>query len=436
MGLGRSLLGLLGIAVVGGGVWITSASLGYHAPPPAKPADIAITDHRFEAISRALTDALEAHRVAEGLPALSAAIGVDGKLAWAASTGWADVEAGVAVRRNHKFRIGSTSKAVTSTALARMVDDQRIDLDTAIDTHLDPLPNVDWAPMTPRQLAAHTAGLPGYSENTDYRGFWHTLTLWRQYDTVRESLDVFDTSDLLFTPGFGFHYSSFDVNLLSAVMEAADGRPYLELIDARVLTPLGMTRTHADYADRAVEDRVVFYERDGAGVKPWREVNLSVKWASGGLVSTSSDLVTMGLAWLDDGFIKPATRDDFWTPVPLADGSANPQHYAVGWRADTTSLCADGCEYRRAHHGGVSKGAQSWLVVYRDLGLVIAVNTNARTEVFGDFPRVEKRLAEIVLKATQQRLTGTDGAAKSQRAGAGRCRAGRARPWLVQSRGD
>ena len=177
MGLGRSLLGLLGIAVVGGGVWITSASLGYQAPPPAKPADIAITDHRFEAISRALTDALEAHRLAEGLPALSAAIGVDGKLAWAASTGWADVEAGVAVRRNHKFRIGSTSKAVTSTALARMVDDQRIDLDTAIDTHLDPLPNVDWAPMTPRQLAAHTAGLPGYSENTDYRGFWHTLTL-------------------------------------------------------------------------------------------------------------------------------------------------------------------------------------------------------------------------------------------------------------------
>ena len=395
--LSRSLLRPLAIVVVG----MATGCVGYHVPPDAVPADIAVMDPRFEAISSALFEALESHRLAEALPALSAAIGVDGELAWAAAAGWANVEARVAARRSHKFRIGSTSKAVTSTALARMVDDRRIDLDTRIDTYFDPLPNSNWAPMTARQLASHTAGLPGYTENTDFLGKWSTLTLWNQYDTVGESLDVFDSSDLLFPPGSGFHYSSFDVNLLSAVMEAADGRPYLELIHARVLSPLGMTSTHADYADREVEDRVVFYEREGAKVKPWREVNLSVKWASGGLVSTSSDLVKMGLAWLDGRFIKPATQDDFWTPVALADGSANPQHYAVGWRSDATPLGADEREYRRAHHGGVSKGSQSWLVVYRDLGLVIAVNTNAHADNLGDFSRVEKRLANIVLERTR-----------------------------------
>ena len=90
--LSRSLLRPLAIVVVG----MATGCVGFHVPPDAVPADIAVMDPRFEAISSALVEALESHRLAEGLPALSAAIGVDGELAWAAAAGWANVEARVA----------------------------------------------------------------------------------------------------------------------------------------------------------------------------------------------------------------------------------------------------------------------------------------------------------------------------------------------------
>jgi len=38
-----------------------------------------------------------------------------------------------------------------------------------------------------------------------------------------ESLDVFDNTDLLFPPGSSFHHSSFEVVLISAILE---GQPY------------------------------------------------------------------------------------------------------------------------------------------------------------------------------------------------------------------
>ena len=57
--LSRSLLRLLVIVVVG----MATGCVGFHAPPGAGPADTAVMDPRFEAISSALVEALESHRL-------------------------------------------------------------------------------------------------------------------------------------------------------------------------------------------------------------------------------------------------------------------------------------------------------------------------------------------------------------------------------------
>ena len=56
--------------------------------------------------------------------------------------------------------------------------------------------------------------------------------------------------------------------------------------------------------------------------------------------------------------------------------------------------------------GGVSKGAMSWLVVYPDYGLSIAVNINTRAETFSLFAGVEKKIAAAFLEQIAQ-LKGT-----------------------------
>ena len=72
------------------------------------------------------------------------------------------------------------------------------------------------------------------------------------------------------------------------------------------------------------------------------------------------------------------------TPQVLADGSVNEQDYAIGWRWREYEVEGIGVA-RNANHGGVSRGAQSWLLVFPDYEMAIAFTTNTNTEEFADF---------------------------------------------------
>ena len=52
--------------------------------------------------------------VRQNLPGLSVAVGVDGDVVWAEGFGWADMEKRVPVAPGMRFRIGHTSKSLTS----------------------------------------------------------------------------------------------------------------------------------------------------------------------------------------------------------------------------------------------------------------------------------------------------------------------------------
>lgn len=364
------------------------------------PYEEALPDPRWREAAAAARSVLEPARRDHGLPALSVAVVIDGKPAWTAVTGWRDVEQRQPARLNTRYRLGSTSKAVTATALARLIDKGLMALDTPIGTWRADLPNPAWPALTPRQLASHTAGIVDYDQNRDLIGLWHSIHERKQFDTVGQALSVFDGNGLKYPPGTGFRYTSFDVVLLSAAMEGAAGIPFLDILQQEISLPLGLHSLSADHQDRAMPDRATFYWRDAAGVRRWRAVNHSYKWAGGGLVATSADLARIGAAWLDPAFISPATRAAFWTPQALADGQINPQSYAIGWRVQTsTALLGADRPVRIVHHGGVSKGAYSWLCLYPDLGIVVALNANARLDDFGAFMAIEQAITRQFLQA-------------------------------------
>jgi serine beta-lactamase-like protein LACTB len=383
---------------IGGAAEVEAANLWIPVTKDAPSIDHAY-DARFSDAGKATLELLREARLDIGAPAISAAVGLRGELVWAGAVGFADIAAETPATPSTKFRIGSTSKALTATALALLVDDGLIDMNTAIGKYVPNLPNEKWNGFTSQQLASHTAGLPGYDENTDREGRMQTMRLDKQYDTVFSALEIFDGSDLLFEPGTNFHYSSFDVNLLSVVMESAAKQPYLDIVKKRVTDPLGMRDTHADYQDRPVLNRAMFYYQVKGKVRPIRKANLSQKWASGGFVSTSSDLVRLGLSYFDAKFIDPKTTEHFWTPQRLANGDINVQNYAIGWRSSPTDrIFGDEKPIHAVHHGGVSSGAMSWLVIYPKLELIVALNINTNAKTFQDFNRHETKISQLFLE--------------------------------------
>lgn len=398
----KAALVFLVVAAIGG--WVSYPLWDGFGPWKALPESLApseqrLEDPRYANAALLAQDAIVRHRAEHGFPAISAAVSVNGELIWAGTSGWSDLEAGIAATPDTAFRIGSTSKAVTATILARLIDAGEIDLDAPISTYIGDLPNPIWEDFTPRQLGSHMTGLPEYEANSDLLGGFFTLCGCRHYASVRDSLTIFQGARLRFEPGTDFHYTSFDVNLLAAAMAESQGERYFDLLQEQVTTPLGLNILGGDSDGIERPSLAHFYETDGRRARLWRDFDLSQRWPSGGLVSTSSDLVRIGGAWLDESYISRPTRDALWTPQRLANGEINEQGYAIGWRFAPESARPgdDTRTVARAHHGGVSKGAMSWLVVYPDYGLAIALNINTRAESFPVFSSVGREIAAAFL---------------------------------------
>lgn len=363
-------------------------------PPEYTPQTTSFSAHPQ---SRAALELLTQHKARIYAPAMSGAVAINGKIVWAGAVGWANIEKQIPATADTQFRIGSTSKAVTTTLLAKMVQEGKIDLDKPISNYHPNLPNPAWGKITLRQLASHTSGLPDYIDNYgDLWGFYYLFNLNKRYTSVSESLEVFDDSDLLFEPGTQYYYTSFNTVLQSVILEAVAGEAFLNIMRKEIFNPLSMNATGAEYELPEQNSLAGFYwNRDGKypAFRIWQKVDLSHRLAGGGFISTPSDLVKLGSAWLDDKFIAPETRELFWQPQRLADGSIDKANYALGWRWANYED-SDG-KVHNANHGGVSRGSQSWLMVIPERNMVVAVMINSNVENFWDFGQVSMPLARL-----------------------------------------
>lgn len=371
--------------------------------PDSAPRFNKVFSPQYQKVANKAIVELDNHRRQINSPGISAAVAINGELVWAGGSGWANLSSNQPVTAETQFRIGSTSKALTATLLARLVQDGRIGLDTPLkQLELGEL-NSNWSAITPRHLASHTAGLPHYGGNTEWFGLYKFMALNTHYDQVMDAVALFDETETLFAPGESFSYSSLGTVLLSAVMQEVGEKSFQVLVQNEVLIPLGMTNTLPEPTqDKTTEQMAEFYWRNDESnpiVRPWRKVDLSHRLAGGGFVSTPTDLTKLGLGFIDDGFINADIRQTFWTPQQLNNGDVNEQHYALGWRVHKLNLGDDLGELINANHGGVSRGSQSWLMVIPKHRMVVAVNINTKTEVFRDFASIAKILSKRFLSA-------------------------------------
>ena len=371
--------------------------------PAEAPVGTSHVKLAYASVDKFATQILETRRLKIQAPSLSAAVSVNGELVWANAVGWQDVANEKPASTETIYRIGSASKAVVATGLARLVSNGTMELNAPISSYSDDLPNADWNNFTPRQLISHTAGLAAYEENNDWVGFYHSLALRRHFNDPKPALSVFDGADTLYESGTQFHYSGFDNVLLSAVMQDAADESFNSLMSSLVFDPNKLTTIEADGSEAAMSNMAVSYQIKSEKVKPWRAVNLSHKLAAGGYVSTPTDLALLGASWLDESFIPATVRDVFWTPVKLSNGEVNNNDYALGFRRKSWPIKNVG-KVEHLNHGGVSKGAQCWLMIIPEHNMTIAISTNRRTENFFDFADVYVDLLEVFIPASKEVL--------------------------------
>ena len=405
--LRRLLRGLAWLALVL--LVLAAPTLAYHARwswPRANLPEVGTAQEQQRAapamdpaLATRLMAIVREARSTSGLPSLSAAVARTDGLDWAGASGWADIDRRQAAGVASRYRTGSIAKPITAVAMMRLAEAGALDLDAPGAEVVSGLPP-SLAPLTARQLASHTGGVRHYSPmpwGWWWPG-WFEANSQRHYPSVEAGLALFADDRLRFAPGAGFQYSTFGYSLLSRLLEGAAGRPFPALLAAQVFAPAGMTGTAVD-TPGAMPDRVAFYVGQGDRYTAARPVDSSFRIAGGGLVSTPTDLARFGLA-LQDGRLLPADGvRRMWTVQPLADGSANPQNYALGWRVDeSTRLFVDGRPLQVVHHGGSQAGAAAFLLLVPEQGLAVAVMANSsdgRAQVQGTALRLAQELVEV-----------------------------------------
>lgn len=326
------------------------AALGSQASPPPTP---------FAAAVRALWDRSRA-------PALSAVVvGDRGRVLAAATLGLADVERRVAATDASLFRVGSVSKLLTATAMLRLVQAARVDLDAPIGRYLPDVP-ADKQVVTPRQLAGHLGGFAQYGRD-DYISTAH-------YEDVRGALPRLLAQPLIAPPGVRYAYSSYGFNVLGAVLQAAGGAPFDQIVAREVLTPLALTHTTLD---GPIAARTILYSRQGDTLTVAPPSDLSDRWPSGGYLSTAEDLAKFGASALAPPYLSvQVSRLVF---VPQRDASGNETSVGIAWR-----IGHDAAGRLYVHHGGDALGGRAVVLAYPDQRMAIGIVANMSFAAFDE----------------------------------------------------
>ena len=294
-------------------------------------------------------------------PALSIAIARAGGQGARWQIGLADLETAKPAGRATQFRIGSNSKLFTAAIAARLSAQGTLDLDAPIAKYLPALPAV-YGALTARQLAGHLGGVRHYGPGE----FASRVS----YPDVAASLGAFLKDTLLAPPGSRYFYSSYGYNLLGAVLEAAAGKSFAELLETEVTRPLRLRRVALEPSGRLVERQAHPYSKDSAGVyRASPMVDLSDRWPSGGILATAEDLAEFGLAIFRGGYLPDSIRALFLTPQRTSNGT--PTTVGMGWR-----IAVDSAGRRYLHHGGSSMGGRAFLLVYPAEGVAVALLAN------------------------------------------------------------
>jgi len=328
------------------------------------PATSRAADPDRSSASRVSDRMLTALVQANGVPGMGAAVVRDGTTLWTGSAGYRDVARHLRVDKDTMFRLASVSKVVTAMAAAKLKEQGLLDVDAPIQPTL-PWLHADWEPITARQLAAHTSGMPHYQDVDKDRGQVH-------YTSVRDAVGIFQDRKLLAAPGTAYSYSSWGYTLLSAVVEARGGTPFLNYLSRNVTPGLAIGADATDGNDIRASKAYAFV--DGVA-KPAPHHDFSYTWAGGGLGATPEAIAQFGARVMAGKIVSPATFEWMLTPTHLADGSLAAERdssVGFGWRV---AQDADGA--RIAHHAGVTDGARSALVLWPERKLSASVLSNA-----------------------------------------------------------
>jgi CubicO group peptidase (beta-lactamase class C family) len=266
------------------------------------------------------------------------------------------------------YYIGSTTKAYTGLACAILAQRGQLDLDTPISKYL---PEVTTQQVTLRAFLTHTSGVE--NDAIAYR------TAYTGEHTPEQLTALLNLSK---SGKKEFAYTNTGYIVASLILERITGKPWQQVLDALVFTPLGMDHTSAYMSEAERWPMTSPYQIDRTGnLAPARIRKIdSTMHAAGGIVTTPADLARWLEANITNGRLEgrqviPAAAFEEahrqQVPAPHQGGPFVTRGYGFGW------FQGDYHGNNILFHGGGYQGWQSRFSFMPEKKIGVGLMTNA-----------------------------------------------------------
>ncbi|MGC9665680.1 serine hydrolase domain-containing protein [Planosporangium sp. 12N6] len=279
-----------------------------------------------------------------------------------------------------RFRIGSITKTMTAALVLALRDEGRLALDDPLRRYL---PDAPFAGVTLRHLLGHVSGLQREPD-----GEW-----WERSAgvDVERFLAALTPEKVAYPPYRSYHYSNLGYGLLGAALARLTGQPWWDLVTARLLDPLGMTRTSYHPVEPFARGYVVHPWHGTLHEEPRHDAGAMAP--AGQLWSTADDLLRWA-AFLADplpSVLAPATVAEMCAPVVISDPESWTAGHGLGvqlWRRG---------ERVYVGHTGSMPGYLAVLAVHRPTRTGVVSFANAYTMPGGGLFALAMEVLETVI---------------------------------------
>lgn len=265
------------------------------------------------------------------------------------------------------FQIGSTTKTYTATAIMRLVEDGKLDLDAPVQKYLPKFRVQDEEvsrTVTVKHLITHSAGWSG-DVFTDTGS---------NDDSLAEYVQQMAELPQLAPPDKVFSYNNSAFCTAGNIIEAVTGKVYETAIKDLVLEPLGLEHSFFFPRDLLTYRFVVGHRYDEEEnaftvMRPWAIPRSSN--AAGGIVCHIKDYVAYGRFNLGDGspLLSKETMKKMQSP-----------HFSINQATGSMGLAwfiGDVGGTKTIQHGGNTIGQAAQLLLVPEHNFVFAMLTNA-----------------------------------------------------------
>jgi len=292
---------------------------------------------------------------------VSVLVSKNGEIIYEKSFGYADVGNKVPVNSNTKFRIGSITKQFIASAILKLQEEGKINIQDKLSKFIPDFPRGD--EVTIHHLLTHTSGIHSYTDRPNFMKYV-TMPI-----TPQLLVDTIKGRPYDFNPGEKYLYNNSGFYLLGYIIEKISGKSLTEYLKDTFFKPLGMNNSGVYKTTELLDNEAYGYSYQNDTIV--KAVNWDMSWAggAGSIYSTVKDLYTWNEAVFNGKVLKEESLKAAFSSAVLNNNSKT--DYGYGWALQDIR----GVKF--ISHGGGLNGFLSYLERQPESKVTVVVLCNS-----------------------------------------------------------